>query len=122
MAFISDNVLDSGLSFLTATSGIRMDLCSQEPATRTEAISTYTLANATDASIGSAGNASPNGRKVTVAAVSGGSVTSTASATHWALSSTGELLAASTLSADQSLTSGNTFSTTAFDIRFPDPS
>ena len=124
MVFLSDNALDSGLSYLT-TNGTRVDICSQEPANYTEATSTYTLGNKTSASVGSPQAGDTSGRKVILAAISDGSVTGTSTATHWALSKptvTTELLAAQSLSSSQAVTSGNTFTLGAIDIEYPDPS
>lgn len=124
MVFLHDDVLDNGLQYLTDNGG-RVDICSQEPATYTEATSTYTLGNKTSASVGSPTNGDTNGRKVVIAAITDGSVTGTGTATHWALSkttATTALLAAQSLSSSQGVTSGNTWSTGAIDITFPDPS
>lgn len=124
MPFLSDNVLDNGLNYLT-TNGTRMDICSQEPANYTEATSTYSRGNKTGASVGSPANGDTSGRKVTIAAVSsGGNVTSTGSVTHWALSkptATTELLAANALASSQTVTNGNTWTLPATDIEIPDP-
>lgn len=122
MATINDRVLDNGLTILDLEAN-RVDICSQEPASYAEATSTYTLGNETSISISAPADASPNGRKVTLAAVSGASVTGTGTATHYAISDTGNsrLLATGSLSASQVVTSGNTFSLTASDIRIPDP-
>lgn len=122
MATLNDRVLDNGLTVLN-TEASRVDICSQEPASYAEATSTYTLGSETSISISAPADASPNGRKVTLAAVSGASVTGTGTATHYAISDTGNsrLLATGSLSASQVVTSGNTFSLTASDIRIPDP-
>ena len=122
MATINDRVLDNGLTILDLEAS-RVDICSQEPASYAEATSTYTLGNETSISISAPADASPNGRKVTLAAVSGASVTGTGTATHYAISDTSNsrLLATGSLSASQVVTSGNTFSLTASDIRIPDP-
>lgn len=123
MVFLTDNALDSGLSYIT-TNGSRMDICSQEPANYTEATSTYTLGNKTSLSTGSPANGDTSGRKVTIAAITNGSVTGTGTASHWAYSkttATTELLAANSLSSSQAVTSGNTFSLGAIDIEIPDP-
>jgi len=122
MAYLNDRVLDNGLTVLD-TEANRLDICSQEPATYAEATSTYTLGNKTSLSVGSPGDASPNGRKVTVAAITDGTVTGTDDATHWAITDTvnSRLLAAGSLSAGQLVTSGNTFTLAAFDVRIPDP-
>lgn len=122
MAYLNDRVLDNGLSALTAE-GNRLDICSQEPASYAEATSTYTLGNKTSLSVGSPGDGSPDGRKVTVAAITDGSVTGTGTATHYAVvdTSNSRLLATNTLSSSQSVTNGNTFTLGAVDIRIPDP-
>ena len=122
MTFLSDNVLDNGLNYLT-THGSRMDICSQEPANYTEATSTYSKGNKTSVACGSPTNGDSSGRKVTIGAVTGGSVTGTATVTHWAYSkttSTTELLAAKSLSSSQGVTSGNSWSMAAIDIEIPD--
>jgi hypothetical protein len=122
MATLNDRVLDNGLTVLD-TEASRVDICSQEPTSYSEATSTYTLGNETSISISAPADASPNGRKVTLAAVSGAVVTGTGTATHYAISDTSNsrLLATGSLSASQVVTSGNTFSLTASDIRIPDP-
>jgi hypothetical protein len=120
MPFISDTALDALLTQVAAAT--RLDICSQEPATYTEATSTYSKGNKTSISIGAAADRTPNGRKRQVAAITGGSVTATATVTHWALVQVaGTLLwATGALSASQSVTNGNTFSTAAFDIGVAD--
>lgn len=123
MAYISDFILDAALSVLD-TDANRIDICSQEPATFTEATATYTLGNKTGITVGAPADRAPNGRKVTVSAVSGGSVTGTGTASHWAITDTvnSRLHAANSLSASQVVTSGNTFTLTAIDIGIPDAS
>lgn len=120
MAFIADYALDGLLAKVSEAT--RLDICSQEPTTYTEATTTYTLGNKTSISIGSAGDRSPDGRKVTVGAITGGSVTGTDDATHWAISDVSgtRLLATGALSSSQAVYSGNTFTLAAFDIGVPD--
>ena len=122
MATLNDRVFDNGLTVLD-TEGNRVDICSQEPTTYAEATSTYSLGNETSISVSAPADASPNGRKVTLAAITGASVTGTGTATHYAIvdTSNSRLLATGSLSASQAVTSGNTFSLTASDIRIPDP-
>lgn len=122
MAFLNDRVFDNGLTVLD-TEANRLDICSTEPTTYTQATSTYTLGNKTSLSIGAPADRSPSGRKVTVASFTDGSVTGTGTAAYWAIVDTGNsrLLAAGSLSASQAVTSGNTFSLAAFDIGIPDP-
>lgn len=130
MTTISDYIYDSALSkFDTEASHIY--LCSAEPTTYAAATAAnngttqFGLGNKTIA----AGDIDPpsdrvgGGRKITVEALTGGTVTSTGTATHYALvdASNSRLLATGALSASQALTSGNTFSTAAFDVGIPDP-
>ena len=122
MATLADRVYDNGLTVLD-TEANRIDITSQEATTYTEATSTYTLGNSTSLSIGAPADGDTSGRKVTAAAISDGSVTSTGTASHFAVvdTSNSRLLATGSLSASQSVTSGNTFTLAAFDIEIPDP-
>ncbi|MEL0099646.1 MAG: hypothetical protein VW907_08835 [Opitutae bacterium] len=124
MASISDYVLDAALSKLD-TEANRVDICSSEPTTYTAATSTNTLGNSTSISISAPTDGDTSGRKVTLSAISGASVTGTGTAAYFAITDTtnSRLLATGALSGGgQSVTSGNTFSLTAVDIEIPDPS
>lgn len=127
MPYLNDRVLDFGLSVLD-TEATRLDICHTEPATYAEATATYTVANKAGISIGSPAARAPSGRKVTVAAITDGTVTATSTgagddAQYWAISDAvnGRLLAAGPLSAAQMVTSGNVFTLGAFDIGIPGP-
>jgi hypothetical protein len=121
MTLVADYILDAALSKLD-TEGNRLDVCSAEPTTYTQATSTYTLGNKTSLSIGAPADRSPTGRKVTVAAITDGTVTATGTATHWSIvdTSNSRLLAAGSLASSQAVTSGNTLTVAAFDIGIPD--
>jgi|TARA_Y200000002_G_C22559117_1_gene611672 hypothetical protein len=125
MSSIADRVLDSGLTTLD-TEANRIDLTSAESTTFAEATSSQTLGNATSISISAPADrtASGGGRKVTLSAVSGGSITASGTATHFAISDTtnSRLLVTGALTASQSVTSGNTFALSSLDIGIPDPS
>lgn len=123
MATLNDRVFDNGLTVLD-TEGNRIDVTSQEATTYAEATSTYTLGNSTSLSIGAPADRTGGGRKVTVAAITDGSISGTGTATHYAIvdTSNSRLLATGTLTASQSVTSGNTFTLASFDIGIPDPS
>jgi hypothetical protein len=120
MPFIADRVLDLGLNVLD-TEANRLDICSSEPTTYAAATGSASLGNKTSLSVGSPAARSPSGRRVTVAAINDGTVTGTGTASHWAITDTANsrLLATGTLSASQSVTSGNTFTLAAFDIGIP---
>lgn len=117
------DVLDNGLSGLKSVA-THVYICSQEPATFTEATVTYALGNknfgAGNCFTGPAAR-TPNGRKLTTVAVTDGSVTGNGTATRWAIvdSSNSKLLVDNDLSASQVVASGNIFSLPAFDFGIP---
>lgn len=120
MAFLSDDVLDGGLSVLDQAT-TTLHICSQEPTTLTEATTTYTLGNKTSLNITAPADGSPNGRAVTVAAFTDGAVTATGTATHYAVVDATRLLLTNSLAAGQAVTNGNSFSLAQFVLcRFPD--
>jgi len=120
MPFINDLAFDAALAVIDDAN--QLHICSAEPTSYAN-VATVTLGNKTlsGAYTGPA-DRSPTGRKITVAAQSAGSVTATGTAAAWALvDSTGTKVCASgALAASQGVTNGNTFSTAAFDIGFPD--
>lgn len=120
MPLISDYALDGTLAKVGEAT--RLDICSAEPTTYVAATSTNSLGNKTAISIGTPADRTPNGRKVTVAAITDGTVTTTGTVTHWALVdvANSRLLAAGALADSQAVTSGNTFTLEAFDIGIPD--
>lgn len=126
MVYLNDRILDSGIDILN-TEADRIDICSQEPTTYTEATSTYSLGfkdhGASGSAFGAPADRTPTGRKVTSTAVTDGAVTATGTATHWSVAEVGatRLLATNSLSASQAVTNGNSFSLPAFDIGIPDP-
>jgi len=123
MATLANRVYDNGLSVLD-TEANRLDLCSAEPTTYTEATSTNTLGNTTSITISAPEDGDTSGRKVRLNAISGASVTGSGTATHFAISDTSNsrLLATGSITPTQAIISGNTFSLTAVDIEIPDPS
>jgi hypothetical protein len=114
----ADSVIDAALDKVAeATSLIAL---AAEPADRAAAIS-GALATATmDSGDYTNADGDTNGRKVTVAAQSGISVTASGTATHAALIDGTELLYVTEITS-QALTSGNTVSFPAFDIEISDP-
>lgn len=122
MATLNDRVFDNGLSVLDLEANA-VYITSQEATDYTDATSTSALGNSTSLSIGAPADRSGGGREVTVAAISDGSVTGTGTATHYAIVDTANsrLLATGSLTASQSVTSGNTFTLSSFTIGIPDP-
>lgn len=121
-SMLADRVFDNGLTVLD-TEVTHLYICSQLPATYTEAGTTYALGSKATPTVSAPGDRTGGGRKVTVSAITDGAVSANGTATHWALTdnTNSRLLAAGTLSASQAVTSGNPFTLTSFDLGIPDP-
>ncbi len=123
--FISDEAFDAGLDYLD-TNGTRVDVQKTAEATTYSLATTdnaNSLGNKTGLNTGAPANGAVDGRKVTVPAITDGSVTETATAGFWALTDgTSLLLATGPLTATQALTDGNTFSLDAIILAFRDAS
>jgi len=118
--YINPLVHDAALDEIAT--GNLMVVCSAQPTTRTEAVTTYALADV--AMVGgdftkAAGDVS--GRKVTIAAKSDITVDATGDANHVAIVNASELLAVTTVT-QQTLTSGNTVSVGSWQVEYRDPS
>jgi len=120
--FLHTDVQDALLSYISSNA-TRLCVCSTQPTTYTEAITTYELGDVTlsgaDFSL-AAGDVS--GRKVTIAQKSNLAVDNSGTAGFIALVdvSNAKLLAVTTCTS-QALTSGNTVTSPAFDIEVNDP-
>jgi hypothetical protein len=123
MAFIADEVFDSGLDNLSGLSPTaRIDITyTQEATTYTEATTTFTCGNETGITVGAAEGGDTDGRKVVVPAITDGDVTATETAGWWALTDGSSVLwATGALDSTQAVTSGNTFTLGAIDITIRD--
>ena len=117
---VHDDVLDGAFNVLDQAD--IMTACSAQPTTRTEAVTTYKLADVamtpdTDYTIS---NGDTNGRKVRVAAKAGVAIDTTGDATHIALCDATRLLYVTTCTT-QTLTSGGTVDFPVWDIEIADP-
>ena len=121
MATLDNRVFDNGLTVLD-TEANAIHVTSAE-ATSYANVAAVTLGNSTSLSIGAPQDRTGGGREVVVAAITDGSVTGTGTATHYAIVDTvnSRLLATSTLTASQSVTSGNTFTLSSVAVGIPDP-
>lgn len=119
MAYLNDNVYDSGLAWATAN-GSRIDLCTTDPVGVYATVTANTAANAA-VTVGAAQNGDIDGRKVVVPAITDGNITATATATHWALTNgTDTVVASGVLSGSVSLTTGNFVTLNAINIALRD--
>lgn len=117
---VNDKVHDEGLDYIAG--GTQIAVCSQQPTTRTEAITTYALATGALAPADftkAAGDTS--GRKITASEQADLSIGTTGTANHVAIVNATELILVTTATAQQ-LTSGNTVTVPAFKYENRDPS
>jgi len=121
---VHNDVLDAALSYIK-DNATRISVCSTEPTTHTEALTTYMLAIKTITSADFTGPADgdTNGRKLRSNQHANISVTNGGSAQHVALTDFGnsKLLLVTTCTA-QTLTSGNTVTIPVWDDEIADPS
>lgn len=118
---VADSVLDAALNTIKNATGLTAILCSQEPTTRTAAVTTYALADvALSASDVTVANGDTSGRKATIAAKSAVPVDATGTGTHLALVSSTELLYVTT-TASQGVSSGGTVDIGSWKIELADP-
>ena len=119
MAFLADTAIDGGPDYIVANVA-NVHLCSQEPTTYTEAVTTYTLGNKT---LGvTKGPGATDGRAVTMAAFTDGTQTGAGTATHYAWTDgAGELIYTAALAAGVPLTGTGVFPLSAGICTFRDP-
>lgn len=117
---VHDDVLDGAFDVLDQAD--LMTVCSAQPTTRTEAITTFKLADVamTPNTDYTKANGDTSGRKVTVAAKSGVTVDSSGTATHVALTDATRLLYVTTCTS-QALTAANTVNFPAWKVEIADP-
>lgn len=118
----NDDVLD-GMLDIIALADI-MTVCNAQPTTRTEAITTFALADVAmtpgDGNDFTISDGDTSGRKVEVGAKAGVPVDTSGTATHIALCDATRLLYVTTCTS-QVLTSGNTVDFPAWDVEVADP-
>jgi hypothetical protein len=119
---VDDTVLDGAFDILDQAD--LMTVCSAQPTTYTEAITTYKLADIamTPNTDFTKANGDTSGRKVTVAAKSGVTIDSTGTALFVALTkSSGSVLLYVTTCTSQVLTASGTVDFPAWDVEILDP-
>lgn len=117
---VHNDVLDGAFNILN--DGDIMTACSAEPTTRTEAVTTYKLADVamtpgTDYTIS---DGDTNGRKVRMATKTAVPIDTTGTATHIAICDATRLLYVTTCTS-QALTSGGTVDFPVWDVEIADP-
>lgn len=117
---VNDLVLDGAFGVLD--DGNQMTVCSAEPTTRTQAITTNMLASVamTPTTDYTKANGDTSGRKCTMAAKNAVAVTNSGTATHIAICDATNLLYVTTCTS-QVLTAGNTVNIPAWKVEIADP-
>lgn len=119
--YCNPDIIDGALNVIKNNANL-MIICSAQPTTRTEAVSTYALADVamtgTDFTLA---NGDVNGRKLTVAAKAGITVDAVGQATHIALVDGTRLLYVTTCTAQQLAAIGNLVNCPAYDIEINNP-
>jgi hypothetical protein len=117
---VHDTVLDGAFDILDQAN--IMTACNAEPTTRTQAVTTFALADVamTVNTDYTKANGDTSGRKCTVAAKSGVTVDTTGTATHIALCDGTNLLYVTTCTS-QALTAANTVNFPAWKVEIADP-
>ena len=124
--YMNPRILDLGLSVLS-NEATRLDICHTEPTTYAQATSAYTVGNKTSLDVGDPAARSPSGRKVTVAAITDGTVTTTSTSgandpAFWAITDTvdSRLLLVGPIQTPKFVYTDDGFTMDAFDFGIPD--
>jgi len=122
--FAPDTTLDAMLAAWCGDA-LRVHICSTQPTTYTEAITTYNLGTVTvTAGAGNGdftvGNGDTSGRKITLLQQTGVSVSATGTAQHIAITDATDTLYLVTTCTPQGVTSGNTATINAVDFELRD--
>lgn len=118
--YLIDASKDAALNYLD-TNVTQLLICNALPATYAEANGAMKLGVKASPSISTATDDGTTGRKITISAITDGTVTASGTASHVALCSSDTLLAAYPLNAGVAVTSGHQFTLTEHDINLPDP-
>lgn len=118
--YVEDAVLDAALDKIAT--GTILTVCSAQPTTRAEAVTTYKLADVViDSGDFTKANGDTSGRKVTVSSQADVPIDSDGTATHIAICDASNVLLVTTCNS-QGLTSGGTVTTPAFKYEIADAS
>lgn len=120
MTAIADTVFDNGLSTITSN-GTSLHILSSDVGLTWGSIAAAELAEETVTCSSPANADSGNGRSVKIPAITAGTVASSGTASHWALSNgTNTIYASGALSASQAVTASNSFTLPEIEIAIRD--
>lgn len=116
---ISDTVYDAALDRLALANA--MHFCNGQPTTYAEVLSNSVGSVTIDTTDFSNANGDTSGRKTTIAAQTGISITQTSTIDHVALVDSAQVLLAVTTHTATAVTSGDSRNSAAFDLELRDP-
>ena len=124
MAFLHDNVLDNGIQYIDTNISDLYIVSQTNVTSYSDATTTGgSMLGQEDSPVCSAPqNGDVSGRKVTISAITAGSILADGTARGYAIvyDSASIVMASGSLSASQAVTNGNPFTLTAIDIEIPD--
>jgi len=118
--YLIDASKDAALNYIR-TNTTQLFITNALCATYAEASNTYKLGVKSSPTISTATDDGTTGRKITISAITDGTVSASGNATHVALCSADTLLAAYPLNAGVAVTSGAVFTLTEHAVKLPDP-
>lgn len=115
-----DSAKDAALAVIAGAN--RLCICSADPATFTAANVTNMLGYKDNPTISAAADGTPDGRSITISAITDGAAVNAGKPTYYALVNTtsSTLIKTGALGASPNITGAGTFTLGAFTIRFPD--
>lgn len=122
MASLHNDVFDNGLSTIDNNTET-LHICNADPGLTWGNIATYGIGNKATPTIAAPSDRGAGGREVVISAITDGSVTSTDTASHFALTDDSEtkILVSGALGGSVAVSSGNSFTLTEFSVGIPDP-
>jgi len=122
MAYLNPRIYDNGLTVLSSEANA-LHICTTEPTTYTEAVTTYTIGNKASPIIAAPTDRTGGGREVVVSAISDGSVTAAGTPNFVAIVDTVNLrlLMTGALTTTEAMLNGDTFTINQFAIGIPLP-
>ena len=123
MAAMHDRIFQDGLNIVdTEVTHLRLLRASRDDL-NFAAVAAVTLGTKVNPAVVAATDRTAGGMKITISAITDGTVSGTGTATHFVLTDddTSDVLVAGAISASQVVTSGNVFTLTEFTVGIPDP-
>jgi len=122
MAFIHDDVFDSGLDYADTFANAQLDIVSgSDPQGTYSTVNANRLGKKDPIAVNAPSGGVPDGRRVTTEPVTDGSITTGGTATYWAITNGADkVLASGSLNGSVVVTAGNSFTLNSLSITIRD--